>query len=129
LFNNIYHKCNFMIILCKGKYSRVWDLKEEFLIKKASDDDDRKKSREIIANLDYNEAVKIISSKTKTKKLNKGGNIFVNVIPYIEYYCKYEIEKKGNIRVFKPVSQEAPFWLRIFSSDDIYLNELPRPFE
>jgi hypothetical protein len=34
-----YQKCNFMIIISKSKYSRIWDFKEENLIKKAVESD------------------------------------------------------------------------------------------
>lgn len=129
LSKSAYQKCNFMIILAKGKSSRVWDLKEDNLIKKAVESDDRNISREILVHLDYNEIVKRISQKRKKKLVSKGEKIQINVIPYLEYHSKYEVEKQGNLRVFKLINEETLFWLRIFSSEDIYVTELARPFE
>ena len=33
--NNAYIKFNFMVVYSKGKHSRIWDLKENYVIKKA----------------------------------------------------------------------------------------------
>ena len=66
---------------------------------------------------------------TKKKNVSKTDIIYLNVIPYIEYYVKYEIEKMNNNRIFKLIKLENNFWLRIFASDEIVMNELPKPHE
>jgi hypothetical protein len=124
-----YQKCNMMVIASKGKYSRVWEIKEENLIKKSVEGEIREVQREITLNLDYNELNKKISLKKRKKLVNKNEKIFVNIIPYLEYHRKYEIEKIMNTRAFKLVKEDCIFWLRIFSSDDIYLSELAVPYE
>jgi hypothetical protein len=127
--DNPYQRCNFMIILTVGRYSRVWDIREDNIIKRASDHEERKTSREILVHFDYAEILRKISIKRKKKLLAKGDKLYVNVIPYLEYHQKYEVEKIGNSRNFKPVSKEGIFWLRIFSNDDIYVSELAKPYE
>ena len=82
--NNAYTKFNFMVVFAKGKNSRVWDLKENHIIKKAvnSDKDDGIR-REIVMILDYNEAVKRYNH-INTRKFNKNERLFINLIPYME---------------------------------------------
>ena len=127
--NNAYIKFNFMVVFAKGKNSRVWDLKENHIIKKAvnSDKDDGIR-REIVMILDYNEAVKRYNH-INTRKFNKNERLFINLIPYMEYTAKFEIEKKGNQRIFKPHRPENPYWLRIFCNEELYLAELKPPFQ
>lgn len=124
-----YKKCNFMIILTKGRYTRVWDLKDDKLIKKGIESEGKKSSREILVSLDYNEILRKLAEKKKKNMLNKGDKVHVNIIPYLEYYTKYEIEKMGNIRTFKLIKQESSFWLRIFSSEEVFVTELSKPHE
>ena len=126
--DNAYIKCNFMIIVRKGKRSRVWDIKESHIIKKALDDKDDGIRREIVMLLDYNEIVRKYNSQNG-KKLPKNEKVFVNLIPFMEYTAKYEIERKGNQRIFKPYRPEAKYWLRIFSNEELYIVELKRPCE
>ena len=66
----------------------------------------------------------------KKLPINK-DHLYVNLIPYLEFTAKYEIEKKGNQRIFKPYHPDANYWQRdrIFSNENIYINELKRPFE
>jgi hypothetical protein len=59
----------------------------------------------------------------------KSDKFYINIIPYLEYSNKYEVENLGKIKTFKLNKTEAKFWLRIFSSDDIFVTELPRPYE
>jgi hypothetical protein len=80
-----------------------------------------------LVQLDYFEFKNKISQKKK--KNGKIDKFYVNIIPYMEYSNKCEIEKQGNFRTFKQIKQEARFWLRIFSSDEIYVSELPKPYE
>jgi hypothetical protein len=82
-----------------------------------------------MVTLDYYEIIKRISEKKKKKLIPKGDKIFVNVIPYIEYFSKYDIEKNVNMRNFKLIQQEGVYWLRIFCSDELYIMELPKPYE
>ena len=124
-----YQKCNMMIIASKGKYSRVWDIKEENLIKKAIEGEIIDVQREITLSLDFYEVSKKISEKQRKKLVSKNDKIYVNIIPYLEYHKKYEIEKVMNTRAFKLVKEDCIFWLRIFSNDEINLSELPFPFE
>ena len=127
--NNSYIKFNFMVVYCKGKNSRVWDLKESNIIKKAvnSEKDDGIR-REIVMTLDYNEAIRRYNH-INSSKISKNDRLFINLIPYMEYTAKYEIEKKGNYRTFKPYRPESPYWLRIFCNEDLYLAELKPPFQ
>ena len=127
--NNAYIKFNFMVVFARGKNSRVWDLKESHIIKKAvnSEKDDGIR-REIVMTLDYTEAVKRYN-QINTRKFNKNERLFINLIPYMEYTAKFEIEKKGNQRIFKPHRPENPYWLRIFCNEELYLAELKPPFQ
>ena len=127
--NNAYFKFNFMIVYAKGKNSRVWDLRENNIIKKAvNSEKDEGIRREIVMTLDYNEAIKRYNH-LNTRKLNKNDRLFVNLIPYMEYTAKFEIEKKGNQRIFKPYRPENPYWLRIFCNEELYITELKAPFQ
>lgn len=123
---NQYFKCNFMIVYCKGKHSRVWDLKESNVIKKALSEKDDGLRREIVMLLDYNEIINRFNHQN-SKKISKNDRLFVNLIPYMEYTEKYEIEKKGNQRIFKPYRPELDYWIRIFCNEDLYVNELKMP--
>jgi hypothetical protein len=122
-----YQKCNCIIVLTRSKYSRVWDLKEEYIIKK--DELDDKVSREKLIELDYNEVLRKLTSKKRKKILAKTDRLYLNIIPYLDYHQKYEVEKMGNSRIFKPYYKEGEFWLRIFASDEIYLAEVAKPYE
>ena len=125
-----YQKYNMMIIASRGKYSRVWDIREDDLIKKAIEGDQTEVQREISLTLDYNEIIKKMYQKKRKKLItNKNQKLYVNIIPYLEYHKKYEIEKVMNTRAFKLIKEDFIFWLRIFSSEEIYLSELPVPFE
>ena len=55
----------------------------------------------------------------------------MNLIPFIDYNTKYEINKVSKTTIqFKTYAIEAVFWLRIFASTtNIYIAELARPFE
>ncbi len=124
-----YQQCNFIMHITVGRYTRVWDIKEDNLIKKASENEDRKTSREIMVHLDYWEILRKISIKKKKKLLAKGDRLYINIITYLEYHQKFEIEKLGNNRTFKPIYKDGVFWLRIFSNDEIYVSELSKPYE
>ena len=126
--NNAYIKCNFIIIYSKGRRSRVWDIKESNIIKKALDDKDDGIRREIVMLLDYNEIIRKYNVQNG-KKLPKNETVYVNLIPYMEYSEKYEIERKGNQRTFKPYHPQGRYWLRIFSNDELYIVELKPPYE
>ena len=127
--NNAYIKFNFMIVFARGKNTRVWDLKESHIIKKAiNSEKDEGVRREIVMTLDYNEAIKRYNH-INTRKFNKNERLFVNLIPYMEYTAKYEIEKKGNQRIFKPHRPESPYWLRIFCNEELYITELKPPYQ
>lgn len=69
-----------------------------------------------------------LTQKRKKKLLQKSEKIYINVIPYLEYNIKHEVEKPGNQRIYRMVKNECNFWLRVFSSDDIYISELPKPY-
>ena len=127
--NNAYIKFNFMVVYSRGRNSRVWDLKENNIIKKAvnSEKDDGIR-REIVMTLDYNEAIKRYNH-INTRKFNKNDRLFINLIPYMEYTAKYEIEKKGNQRIFKPYRPEGPYWLRIFCNEELFITELRQPYQ
>ena len=127
--NGNYVKINFMIVLTKGRYSRIWDLDEKKLIKKAINDKDDGNRREIVMNIDFREIIRKYNSQNMKKLPINKDHLYINLIPYLEYTAKYEIEKKGNQRIFKPYRPDANYWLRIFANDDIYINELKRPFE
>ena len=83
LNDNAYLKCSFLIIYCKGRFSRVWDVKEENIIKTAVDDKENN-NREIIIQLDYFEVLKKIN-ENKKKKIVRGEIIQMNLIPFIDY--------------------------------------------
>lgn len=59
--------------------------------------------------------------------MQKSEKIYINVVPYLEYDSKVEVEKVGNFRTYKMIKNDCNFWLRIFSSDDVYISELPKP--
>ena len=127
LQDNIYLKCSFLLIYCKGRYSRVWDVKEDKIVKQAIDD--KENNREIIMQLNYFDILKKLNENRK-KKLIQGEIIQLNLIPFIDYNTKYEVEKTSkNTIQFKPHAIEAVFWLRVFSSNSIYIAELPKPYE
>lgn len=75
--NNAYIKFNFMVVFARGKNSRVWDLKESHIIKKAvnSEKDDGIR-REIVMTLDYTEAVKRYN-QINTRKFNKNERLLL----------------------------------------------------
>ena len=127
--NNAYIKFNFIVVYSRGRNSRVWDLRESDIIKKAvnSEKDDGIR-REIVMTLDYNEAIRRYN-QINTRKFNKNERLFINLIPYMEYTAKYEVEKRGNQRIFKPHRPESPFWLRIFCNEELYITELRQPFQ
>ena len=131
LSNLSYQNCNFIIMLCSGKYSRVWDVKDENIIKRAINTDGQpNQSREILTQLDYYEVIKKLAIKRKKKVITKFESVHINLIPYIEFTNKYEIEKAGaHTKIFKPLSKDGIYYLRIFSSEAINILELPRPFE
>ena len=58
----------------------------------------------------------------------KSEKIYINIVPYLEYDNKFEVEKVGNYRNYKMIKNESKFWLRIFSSDDVYIAELIKPY-
>lgn len=84
--------------------------------------------REIILNLDYQEILDRLTQKKKKKLLAKSDRIYINIVPYLEYDNKFDVEKVGNYRTYKMINHEYNFWLRIFSSDDIYIAELLKPY-
>ena len=127
--NGNYVKMNFIVVYTKGKYSRIWDLDERRLIKKAINDKEDGNRREIVMNIDFREIIRRYNCLNMKKLSFNKERIYINLIPYLEYTAKYEIEKKGNQRIFKPYRPEANYWLRIFANEDIYINELKRPFE
>ena len=53
----------------------------------------------------------------------------MNLIPYIDYNAKYETERQGKLVQFKIHAIETVFWIRLFASTNIYVNELNRPYE
>lgn len=59
--------------------------------------------------------------------MQKSEKIYINVIPYLEFDQKVEVEKVGNFRTYKMIKNDCNFWLRIFASDDVYIAELPKP--
>ena len=85
LSNLSYQNCNFIIMLCSGKYSRVWDVKEENIIKRAINSDGQPNlSREILTQLDYYEVIKKLAIKRKKKVITKFESVHINLIPYID---------------------------------------------
>ena len=131
---NNYLSVAFLLIYCKGRYSRVWEIKEENIIKKAVSEievpegQEKKNKRETTIQLDYLDTLKKINEGRK-KKIPRGESIQMNLIPYIDYNTKYETERQGKIVQFKIHAVETVFWLRIFASTNIYVNELSRPHE
>ena len=89
-----YLKCNFIIIITKGPKSRVWDIRDNHIIKVAIDEKDDGNRREIVTKLSFSEIVKKYNSQN-SKKLNKVDHVYVNLIPFIEFNEKYEIESRG----------------------------------
>ena len=132
--DNNYLSVAFLLIYCKGRYSRVWEIKEENIIRKAVSEipvpegAEKKNKRETTIQLDYLETLKKINEGRK-KKIPRGECIQMNLIPYIDYNTKYETERQGKLVQFKIHAVETVFWLRIFASTNIYVNELSRPYE
>ena len=131
---NNYLSVAFLLIYCRGRYSRVWEIKEENIIRKAMseievpDGAEKKNKRETTIQLDYLEILKKINEGRK-KKIPRGESLQMNLIPYIDYNAKYETERQGKTVQFKIHAVETVFWLRIFASTNIYVNELARPYE
>ena len=131
---NNYLSVAFLLIYCRGRYSRVWEIKEENIIKKAVSEievpegAEKKNKRETTIQLDYLDTLKKINEGRK-KKIPRGESIQMNLIPYIDYNTKYETERQGKTVQFKIHAVETVFWLRIFASTNIYVNELSRPYE
>ena len=131
---NNYLSVAFLLIYCKGRYSRVWEIKEENIIRKAVSEipvpegSEKKNKRETTISLDYMDTLKKINEGRK-KKIPRGECIHMNLIPYIDYNTKYETERQGKTVIFKIHAIETVFWLRIFASTNIYVNELSRPYE
>ena len=131
---NNYLSVAFLLIYCKGRYSRVWEIKEENILRKAvseydnPDDGEKLNKRETTIQIDYYETLKKINDGRK-KKLPRGEPIQMNLIPYIDYNSKYETERQGKLVQFKIHAVETVFWLRLFASTNIYVNELSRPYE
>ena len=131
---NNYLSVAFLLIYCRGRYSRVWEIKEENIIKKAVSEievpegQEKKNKRETTIQLDYLDTLKKINEGRK-KKIPRGESIQMNLIPYIDYNTKYETERQGKTVQFKIHAVETVFWLRIFASTNIYVNELSRPYE
>lgn len=107
-----YSKCNFIVMLSGSAFGRVWDIDEDNVIKtcleqenpdKNADGDDESENsrnsnkipREITMYLDTNEILKKVSEK-KRKKLIGKEKIHLNIIPYLCYRDKFEIEKGAN---------------------------------
>ena len=128
LQEDAYLSVAFLLLYCRGRYSRVWEIKEENIIKKAFSEVDGKNRRETMIQLDYLETLKKIN-ETRKKKLPRGEAIQMNLIPYIDYNEKYKVEKPGKIIQFKIHAVEAVFWLRLYASTNIYVAELNRPYE
>ena len=132
--DNNYLSVAFLLIYCKGRYSRVWEIKEENIIRKAVSEipvpegQEKKNKRETTISLDYLDTLKKINEGRK-KKIPRGECIHMNLIPYIDYNTKYETERQGKTVIFKIHAVETVFWLRIFASTNIYVNELSRPYE
>lgn len=127
---NPYEPVNFLIMLSSGKYSRVWDIKDENIVKRAVvNTTDQEPCREIICQLNYFEVLQKLAEKRKKKVITKYESIFINLIPYQEYKIKYDIEKTNQLRNFKQFSQDGVYWLRIFSSESIGILELPQSYE
>ena len=131
---NNYLSVAFLLIYCKGRYSRVWEIKEENIIRKAvsefenPDDGEKLNKRETMIQVDYYDTLRKINKKKK-KKIPRGEPIQMNLIPYIDYNTKYETERQGKLVQFKIHAVETVFWLRLFASTNIYVNELARPYE
>ena len=131
---NNYLSVAFLLIYCKGRYSRVWEIKEENIIRKAisefenPDDGEKLNKRETMIQVDYYDTLRKINEGRK-KKIPRGEPIQMNLIPYIDYNTKYETERQGKLVQFKIHAVETVFWLRLFASTNIYVNELARPYE
>ena len=132
--DNNYLSVAFLLIYCKGRYSRVWEIKEENIIRKAVSEievpegQEKKNKRETTIQLDYLDTLKKINEGRK-KKIPRGECIQMNLIPYIDYNTKYETERQGKTVQFKIHAVETVFWLRLFASTNIYVAELSRPYE
>ena len=132
--DNNYLSVAFLLIYCKGRFSRVWEIKDENIIRKAvsefenPEDGEKSNKRETTIQLDYFETLKKINENRK-KKIPRGEPIHMNLIPYIDYNTKYETEKQGKLVQFKIHAVETVFWLRLFASTNIYVSELSRPYE
>ena len=122
--DNNYLSVAFLLIYCKGRYSRVWEIKEENIIRKAvsefenPDDGEKLNKRETTIQLDYYDTLKKINEGRK-KKIPRGEPIQMNLIPYIDYNTKYETERQGKLVQFKIHAVETVFWLRLFASTNI----------
>ena len=132
--DNNYLSVAFLLIYCKGRFSRVWEIKEENIIRKAVSEievpegQEKKNKRETTIQLDYLDTLKKINEGRK-KKIPRGECIQMNLIPYIDYNTKYETERQGKTVQFKIHAIETVFWLRLFASTNIYVAELSRPYE
>ena len=82
-----YVHTNFIVLYTRGKYSRVWDILDTNIIKRALTDKDDFNRREIVMLLDYREIIKKYNSQNH-KKLNRNERVFINLIPYMEYHQK-----------------------------------------
>jgi len=134
IHDNNYLSVAFLLIYCKGRFSRVWEIKEENIIRKAVSEievpegSEKKNKRETTIQLDYLDTLKKINEGRK-KKIPRGESIQMNLIPYIDYNTKYETERQGKTVQFKIHAVETVFWLRVFASTNIYVSELSRPYE
>ena len=134
IHDNNYLSVAFLLIYCKGRFSRVWEIKEENIIRKAVSEievpegSEKKNKRETTIQLDYLDTLKKINEGRK-KKIPRGECIQMNLIPYIDYNTKYETERQGKTVQFKIHAVETVFWLRVFASTNIYVSELSRPYE
>ena len=131
--DNNYLSVAFLLIYCKGRYSRVWEIKDENIIRKAisefeNEEGEKSNKRETTIQVEYYDTLKKINEGRK-KKIPRGEPIQMNLIPYIDYNTKYETERQGKLVQFKIHAVETVFWLRLFASTNIYVNELSRPYE
>ncbi|MCQ2821515.1 MAG: hypothetical protein MJ252_30015 [archaeon] len=78
--------------------------------------------------MDYLTILKGLNENRK-KKILRGEIIPLNLIPYLDYNQKYSIDRQKNIVTFKEYAVQAPYWLRIFASNDVYISELPFPYQ
>ena len=134
IHDNNYLSVAFLLIYCKGRFSRVWEIKEENIIRKTVSEievpegSEKKNKRETTIQLDYLDTLKKINEGRK-KKIPRGECIQMNLIPYIDYNTKYETERQGKTVQFKIHAVETVFWLRVFASTNINVSELSHPYE